>query len=110
MRVKVIRQMIWNITGVDYKYKIRYQSQEVLDNPEAPIIHEHVSPIKDLIEDILKNRDNFEKILDEKAVACIVTKKEHDKLSKIAKENPNLKGWDRYTAANIIYVDLKEKI
>ena len=49
MQKKVIRFMIWNITGVDYKYKIRYQSQNVKNDLNAPIIHEHVFPLKGLI-------------------------------------------------------------
>jgi hypothetical protein len=109
MKKKVIRQMIWNITGVDYKYKIRYQSQKVIDDSNAAAIHEHVYPLVGLIEDILSNRDNFEHILDERAIACIVTKDEHDELTKNDIKYPQIKGWKRYVQAGIDVYDFAEK-
>jgi len=35
------------------------------------------------------------------AIGCVVTKEEHEQLTRVTREQPHLRGWDRYTAAGI---------
>lgn len=104
---KVIRLMIWNITGAYGKTKTRFISKGVkndIEKKELKYIHEHVFRIKLIIDNILKDKSNFEKYLDN-AVVCTVTEDEHKKLNKVDKK---LDEWDRYNEAGIIVYDTVE--
>ena len=42
------------------------------------------------------------------AIGCVVTKEEHRELTRVSREQPRLRGWDRYQAASITIVDTDE--
>lgn len=108
MKAKVIYDMIWNISGVDYRNKIRFQTVEALKTENKIIQHEHVYPIKLVIEQILKNPTKCEAILRKKTIGCMVTKDEHKLLNAVDKKSPGIEGWIRYDKANIKVFDLLE--
>jgi hypothetical protein len=54
----------------------------------------------------MNSPENCERIL-ENAVACVVTEEEHRALTKVGRENPTLKGWDRYRKAGITVYDMR---
>jgi hypothetical protein len=101
----LISRMIWAITEAHGKYKTRFRSEGVLTVPDCKIQHEHVFTRKELISEIMNNPENCERIL-ENAVACVVTEEEHKALTKVGREHPNLKGWDRYRRAGITVYDM----
>jgi hypothetical protein len=98
--------MIWAITEAHGKYKTRFRSEGVRNTPDCKIQHEHVSPRRELIGEIMKDPENCERILKD-AVACVVTEEEHRLLTKVSKENPQLKGWQRYKEAGITVYDMR---
>jgi len=103
---------IWKITEVDGKDKTRYRSLEALNEKNSRNLqHEHVFEKSFLIDMLLDNKDDYEHIL-EKAVACMVTKEEHERLTRISREYKgkiDLQGWARYKMAKIRVYDLLEK-
>ena len=93
--------MIWKITEANGKYDTRYISEGAYNGSEnTKYNHEHVFSRKSLIERILENPEDIDKILED-AVACIVTSEEHKYLSH--SEN----GWERYKNAGIKVLDRK---
>ncbi len=94
---------IWKITEADGKFNTRFRSIGTLD--EKSLRHEHVVERKSIIDRLLLEPDNYYEILND-AIACIVSKDEHDKLTAISKKNRNLSGWERYKAADIRVFDL----
>ncbi|HWQ88735.1 MAG TPA: hypothetical protein VN374_02030 [Desulfitobacteriaceae bacterium] len=93
---------IWQITEIDGKYKARYRSEGAMNKQNWKTVqHEHVYQRKHLIECLLNDHDI--EALFTKAVACLVTKEEHDHLSN------TLIGWNRYKDAQIKVYDLKEQ-
>lgn len=98
---------IWKVTEADGKHNLRYWSEgvytlvqkhsdikAVLKQP-LPIQHEHVNPISCLVDKIMNNPACLEKVLREEAIACLITKEEHDKLD----NSPD--GFARYEKACI---------
>lgn len=67
--------------------------------------HEHVFPRKELIKAIMGEPARVRELLTS-AVACVVTQEEHRRLSEVTRRQSDLKGWDRYAAADIAYVDI----
>ena len=103
----LIDSCIWKITEADGKHNTRYRSYRSLRAAKKELRHEHVFERKKLVEEILKNPDNIDKIT-KKAIACLVTKNEHKKLSEVSHKNPKLVGWERYDKAHIKICDLKK--
>lgn len=100
LKKKFFRYIIWDITSVDGTYKTRFRSETVLGVNEVPINHEHVWQVQSITSEILANPNQLRTILNNKAVACIVSKEEHDRLP------DDLQGWARYSAANIRVRDM----
>ncbi|MEX2659435.1 MAG: hypothetical protein WD232_07040 [Acidimicrobiales bacterium] len=98
----LLNVLIWHLTEADGKYTCRYQSSGALTAPKgAKLNHEHVVPRKALIDRLLKAPGEQAEILGQ-AVACVVTKTEHERLS--ALKAPR-EGWDRYRAAGVRVID-----
>lgn len=100
---KLLNELIWKITEADGKYKTRFISEGVKKG-YGPIQHEHVIPRKELIRQILRRPKNIERILNN-AVACLVTKKEHQSLTKLSSG----KKWGRYRSIGIRIYDQKKE-
>lgn len=104
----VINGMLWSITQARGKYATRYRS---LDSDSPPpgtkLQHEHVIPRKELIDAIMNEPHRARELL-ATAVACVVTVEEHRRLTRVSRENPELKGWERYRAAGIEWRDVDE--
>lgn len=104
---ELIRICLWKISIADGKTKTRYcsfKSKSVINTQELQ--HDHVFENRKLIGKILDNPDNIEKVVND-CIGCVVTKKEHERLTKISRENPCLEGWQRYDKAGIKVVDRK---
>ncbi|MBI4173246.1 MAG: hypothetical protein HY519_00840 [Candidatus Aenigmarchaeota archaeon] len=99
IKYKFLRHVIWSITTVDGTYNTKYRSKSVLSRREVPINHEHVWTVKQIREELLKNPENYQNILDKKAIGCIVTREEHNQLP------GDKRGWERYKNAGIIVMD-----
>jgi hypothetical protein len=97
---------IWKITEAApmSKYQTRYRSRATESASESELAHDHVFQRKSLIDAMLKNPDSVDPIL-RSAVACVVTRSEHDALTRISREFPDLDGWERYKRAGIEIVD-----
>jgi hypothetical protein len=83
-----------------------YQSVRSLDNPPKNLHHEHVFETSKLIKELRTDPRGIGRIV-AKAVACVVTRKEHKNLTKLSRGRPDLHGWDRYQAAGIQVIDTK---
>jgi hypothetical protein len=99
-KCKLLRDVVWIVTEANGKYDTRYVSKAVYAG-QGPIEHEHVFPIEGLVEEMLRNPDNIDQVLDT-AIACLVTKEEHNLLSKSGK------GWTRYRQSGIRVYDRLE--
>lgn len=110
---RILTSMIWVITEADgltaekrtgYKKKITYISGGVKtkrdkgDESIKGLIHEHVYKRKNLVQDLINNPKNVDLIV-QKAIGCVVTNKEHDRLHKI--KDKECDGWERYKKSGI---------
>jgi len=101
---------IWKITEADGKYKTRFMSENAINEfNQKNLQHEHVVERQFLVNELLNNPSDYKNTLS-KALACIVTKEEHKKLTFATKENKNLQGWKRYKFIGIKVFDLLEQI
>ena len=100
LKKRFFRPIIWDITSVDGTYKTRYRLETVLGENEVFLNHEHVWQVKSITSDILTNPDRMRRILEERAIACIVSRDEHNRLP------DDLEGWERYRAANVQVKDM----
>ena len=97
---------IWKITEAApiSKYQTRYRSRATESAPESELAHDHVYQRKSLNDAMIKNPESVDQVL-RTAVACVVTRSEHDALTRISREFPDLDGWERYKRAGIEIVD-----
>jgi len=101
----LINGMLWKITEARGKYTTRFRSTGACDAPNgAKLQHEHVFTRKDLVDEILKHPERARAIAST-AVGCTVTRAEHERLTRITREQPHLQGWQRYEAAGVTVVD-----
>ena len=77
---ELISVCIWKITEADGKAKVRYWSNGAITDENGKLIHEHVYERKELISILLSGE--AVKSVTEDAVACMVTDKEHTKLTR----------------------------
>jgi len=103
---KILYHLIWYITEGDGKYNTRFRSIQALNSKDLKIHHEHVYPIKDIKNDIMSNPKSIKSILMKKAIACVVTQKEHEQLNKHSKDSD---GWERYRKAGVKIKDFITK-
>lgn len=101
----LISRMLWKITEAHGKYNTRYYSKEALKVGKNERRHDHVLTRAKMIKRLLNNADNLLAEVDQ-AIGCIVTRDEHDRLSKF---DTDYDGWERYRKANIKIWDRKEK-
>ena len=104
---ELISVCIWKITEADGKLRTRYRSVGSLNvSSGTKLQHEHVFERKSLIQRLLDQKEEVQIILND-AIGCVVTKEEHDYLSRVSRENPDLEGWGRYKIAGIQVFDLE---
>ena len=101
---------VWWVTGAAGKYSTRYRSGGVLALPDeggwSQLVHEHVFTRRTLVAELLTAPiDQLESVL-RSAVACVVTKQEHQRLTPFDKTHT---GWDRYLAAGIDVFDMTDR-
>jgi hypothetical protein len=104
-RKLVCKQAAWYATECDGKLTPRFRTPAAMafDGPRywSVLRHEHVYTLASLAEQMLAQPDQVERIL-RGAVACLVTKDEHDRLTLFDRTHV---GWDRYQAAGVPVVD-----
>jgi hypothetical protein len=104
-RREVIGLALWWVTEAESgKYNTRYRSRASLE-PGADLRHNHVYERAKMTDQLLAHPDQIDSLLD-RAVGCVVTKAEHDKLTAVSRAQPQLEGWDRYRAAGIEVIDM----
>jgi hypothetical protein len=106
MKRKIIDVMLWNITGAFGKLNTKFVSEGSLDSPIKLLRHEHVFTKKSLIERIMSRNGDLDCIIQD-AIACIVTKAEHEILHINGKGKL---GWDRYKNTAIKVFELDDEI
>lgn len=106
LKRKLLSNCLWQITEAEgkNKYDLRYVSEESRKSSKKGWRHEHVYPRKGMIKELVDNPEKADEIL-AKAVGCVVTKKEHNMLSKI---DQGVEGWNRYQQAGIEIFDRLE--
>ena len=80
LRRQVLTLMLWRATEGPHpsmKYRTRYRSAGALEDPNGALRHEHVLTRRSLVDAMLEQPDRIEDIL-RSALACVVTKAEHD--------------------------------
>lgn len=104
-RRDLINGMLWKLTEARGKYTTRYRSTGAMNAPKGTKLqHEHVHTRKHLVDEITIHPERAREIAST-AVGCVVTKEEHERLTRITREQPHLSGWQRYAAAGITAVD-----
>lgn len=99
---ELLSTLIWKFTEANGKHKLDFMSLRAMsETNKKNLIHEHVFERAKLVSRLLEPNAKVDTILKD-AVACLVTKEDHDQLSKVDK---NLEGWDRYIAAGIDVFD-----
>jgi len=57
--------------------------------------------------EILSNPTGVDSIIEERAIGCVVSKEEHNRLKEVEKADRSLQGWDRYERAGIKVWDME---
>jgi hypothetical protein len=95
---ELLSTLIWKFTEASGKHKLDFMSRKAMSElNKKNLIHEHVFERAKLVSRLLEPCANIDEILRD-ALACLVTKEEHDQLDKL---DSSLEGWDRYVAAHI---------
>lgn len=104
-RTELLHNVIWLMTVAPYgKYTVRYRSRGVLIDSHATLVHEHVFTRKSLADELLAAKPGqIEDVLRTRAVACIVTAEEHNRLKPFDQTH---QGWERYREAGIEVIDM----
>ena len=102
--------LVWKWTEAHGKYRgCRYWSQAALAATKDDWCHEHVVPrrlLVDAVRDLADpSPDAVRDLLERMAVACVVTRAEHDALPEAAWEELLEDPWARYRRAGIEVVD-----
>jgi hypothetical protein len=104
-RTRVAKQALWFATECDGKLTPRFRTRAAMayDGPRywSVLQHEHVVPLRVLVDRMVANPDQVEEIV-RQAPACLVTKEEHQRLTPLDRTH---EGWDRYRQAGIDVVD-----
>lgn len=109
LKRKLVSKAIWYATECDGKYNLRYVSEGAKTlTKKRQRRHEHVWTRNGLIAALLKNPRRAAEIM-QSATACLVTRKEHNRLAAVAKKRPSAEGWDRYRFAKIAVFDRAAK-
>lgn len=99
---------IWKWTEINGKWNTRYRSEGAMKRENWKLVqHEHVFQRRNLIQLLLKNESEIKTIM-ENAIGCLVTRDEHEILTRISRAYKDVDGWERYRKAGIPVHDLKE--
>lgn len=100
---------IWKWTEIDGKWNTRFRSEGAMKKENWKLVqHEHVFQRRNLIQQFLAQEDTIEALLN-RAIGCLVTKREHELLTNLSQKERDIDGWERYRRAGIPVYDLKEK-
>ena len=95
--------LLWQITVAHGKYKTRFRSKAIVEplEPIHELRHDHVFTRKSLKRQLLQPACDEKRVAEilECAIACTITKKEHDALT-----NKD-EGWERYRHSGIVVYD-----
>ena len=95
---------VWKVTEIDGKQNLRFVSRGAVEASVGESLeHEHVFPRKGMVDEMMGGKPVAEVLKD--AVACLVTKSEHEQLTRETRGNPDLVGWARYEKAGIEVID-----
>ncbi len=101
-RAEAMSVALWKYTEADGKHNTSYCSQQALAAPKAERIHEHVFQRALMLNELLENPNDVDRIL-QQALGCLVTRQEHALLENYK----HLYGWERYSRAGIVVVDMR---
>jgi hypothetical protein len=101
-RAEAMSVALWKFTEADGKHNTSYCSQQALAATKAERIHEHVFQRALMINELLENPNDVDRIL-QQALGCLVTRQEHAFLENYK----HLYGWERYSRAGITVVDMR---
>ena len=110
-RARILKEALWMATEIEFhKHKISLRTPEAdaeilrgLPKLGSRVQHEHVYQRKWVIQQLLAEPERAEALLDEYAVACVVTKAQTEEL----KKHDALVGWERYKAAGLTVVEVQ---
>jgi hypothetical protein len=97
---------LWKLTEAEaqHKHRTRFCSENARHAQGKELRHDHVFQRANMIRRLLASQpDEVEAILGE-AVACTITRKEH----RLLNQYKHLDGWERYSRANIAYIENEE--
>lgn len=104
-RVRVAKQALWFATECDGKLTPRFRTREAMtfegSRYWSVLQHEHVVPLRILVDRMFAAPDDIEQIVRE-AAACLVTREEHQRLTPLDR---TYEGWERYRQSGIEVVD-----
>lgn len=106
---EVLKVAVWKYTECDGKYTTRFRSEAALSAPPKLVHHEHVFPIRTIVDRLIADPGNAETTM-RSAVACVVLRSEHVALSVAEAADPTITGWERYRMAGIAVWDLLEQV
>lgn len=101
-RAEAMSVALWKVTEADGKHNTPYCSQRALAASKDERIHEHVFQRALMINELLNNPKDVDKIL-QQAQGCLVTRQEHALLENYK----HLYGWERYSRAGITVIDMR---
>ena len=91
----MLDRAVWLVVELTGNFYGRYRSDEAKSRVGVRIQRDHVFTRKLLVSELQGGASNISSIID-RAQCCVVTKDEHDRLSKVPQ---SIVGWDRYRAA-----------
>lgn len=103
---EILKIAVWKYTECDGKYTTRFRSDGALFASGKDIHHEHVIPIRRLVDALVAEPEDVAGIMT-RAIGCVVLRSEHKLLGQIEKEHPAADGWTRYQLAGITVWDLQ---
>ncbi len=107
-KVQLMKKLFWTaawlVSEVDGKYGTRYRTQAALEAPGDQVEHEHVFPIS-LLWFVVRRALPVHEAL-RFSCGCVVTKAEHQTLTRLEKSEDTPMGWMRYSALTIPVVDM----
>lgn len=107
---EILSIALWKMTEADsHKLGCRYRSAGVLGIEITPIQHEHVITRESMVTNMIDGGDpgRCAEIM-ETALGCLVTKAEHERLTKLERSHPDLSGWERYREAAVVVYDTQD--
>jgi hypothetical protein len=99
---KMLNHAIWLVVESTGNFYSKFRSAGVLAALDVPIQRDHIYPRKQLVREVLANEIDLAEIV-QRAQCCIVTKDEHDRLSKIS---TTAQGRERYRLAEVEIHDM----